>query len=86
MHSINPFKFRPSHMDDIDWDDNWLSNSLAFFSMLIAPNLCEKPGTWAVRLTEWMWTSCSCCLYFRGIFTGLFLWFVVATGRWLLSL
>ena len=65
---INPFKFRPPAEDE-NWEDNWLSNAMAYGSLVLFPNLC-KSG-WAVKLSIYLWTECPCCLLFRGITIGL---------------
>ena len=64
---MNPLKYRPEQDED-DWEDNWLSNAMAFFSLTLFPNLCKRG--WAVDLAIHLWAECSCCLLFRGITLG----------------
>lgn len=84
MLLVNPFKYRPTTYDELgwssveslkDWDDNPVSNLLAYLSD--ATNFskgCEgtehdSPLIW---LAEKMWTSCSCCYFLRGVLVGSF--------------
>ena len=84
--AINPFRFRPetpdnapeSEADDLDggmgdWQDNWLSNTMAWGSRAIFPSWCDTPGHWTSRVTDYFDTSCPCCLFFRGTTIGVVL-------------
>ena len=93
----NPFRYRPSEPDaDVDhdgekpdWEDNWLSNFLAWGSTNFTPTWCQSPTDWASRFALYLWTSCPCCMLFRGLALGFFasipLWllivFLVASSR-----
>jgi hypothetical protein len=60
--------FRPGP-DELDWDDNAVSNALAFLSVKMAPNACQ-PDHWTTRLADKLWAACSCCLFMRGAIIG----------------
>jgi len=73
----NPFTFRPEYPDwpedaepNVDWEDNWLSNAMAYFSQRLVPIWCDSPEHWTSRMTGYLWTSCPCCLTFRGLIVG----------------
>lgn len=81
--AINPFRFRPETPDNSpepeaeeldggtgDWQDNWLSNSMAWGSRVMFPSWCDAPEHWTSRLTNHFHTSCPCCLFFRGTTIG----------------
>lgn len=83
---INPFRFRPEtpgtaaepDAEELDggtgdWQDNWLSNVMAWGSRVFLPSWCDTPEHWTSRLMQYFQTSCPCCLFFRGIVVGLFL-------------
>lgn len=66
------FSYRPEHRnvdpeDNIDWDDNPLSNFLAWYSDTVLGDVC---ASWIGRTTEYIWTDCGCCLALRGLFLG----------------
>lgn len=67
---MNPFKYRPESPEDTDWEDNWLSNSLAWASRTLLPKFCGEPEHWASRLANYFWTDCPCCLFYRGFIFG----------------
>lgn len=67
---MNPFKYRPKNEDDPGWEDNWISNALAYASDLVIPNWCSNEDGWPIKLTLYLWADCSCCLLFRGIVLG----------------
>lgn len=73
---MNPFRYRPAAPVDPDdgetdeWADNWLSNYFAWASRTFLPHWCDTPPHWTSRLTEYLWTSCPCCLLFRGLTLG----------------
>ncbi|WP_042249542.1 hypothetical protein [Paracoccus sp. PAMC 22219] len=84
--AINPFRFRPEtpdnapepEADDLDggtgdWQDNWLSNAMAWSSRVFFPSWCDTPGHWTSRVTDYFDTSCPCCLFFRGTTIGVVL-------------
>ena len=84
--AINPFRFRPEtpdnapepEADDLDggtgdWQDNWLSNAMAWSSRAFFPSWCDTPGHWTSRVTDYFDTSCPCCLFFRGTSIGVVL-------------
>lgn len=67
---INPFKYRPpleNHDEDfLDWDDNALSNALAWASDTFMPTACD-PDHWMNKVADKFWAECSCCLFWRGV-------------------
>lgn len=69
---MKPFDYRPSEDDkeELDWEDNWLSNSLAFASEIVTPKACTTPGSVMARISNYLWTSCPCCLFWRGAVFG----------------
>ncbi|WP_157020438.1 hypothetical protein [Paracoccus sp. 228] len=82
--AINPFKFRPETPNKEpeaeaatldggtgDWEDNWISNFMAWASRAFLPSWCDTPGHWTSKLMQYFHTSCPCCLFFRGIAIGL---------------
>lgn len=84
--AINPFRFRPEtpdnapepEADDLDggtgdWQDNWLSNAMAWSSRVFFSSWCDTPGHWTSRVTDYFHTSCPCCLFFRGTTIGVVL-------------
>ena len=84
--AINPFRFRPEtpdnapgpEADDLDggtgnWQDNWLSNAMAWGSRAFFPSWCDTPRHWTSRVTDYFHTSCPCCLFFRGTTIGVVL-------------
>jgi hypothetical protein len=88
-------KFRPEHdprsapvkeaeHDDspggpVEWEDNRLSNTLAWASYRFAPDWCQTPEHFTSRLTQHLFTDCPCCLLFRGVAIGVLLGSSVAT-------
>ena len=77
----NPFRFRPTEPEaDVDqdgeiadWEDNALSNFFAWASTIFTPTWCQNETHWTGRFAKFLWTSCPCCLLFRGVFLGLFI-------------
>jgi hypothetical protein len=75
----SPFRFRPPEQEDVDhdgktvddWEDNALSNFLAWSSQTFMPNWCQTPEHWTSRSANYLYTSCPCCMIFRGVFLGL---------------
>lgn len=74
-------KFRPGPVpegdpdpgSEVQWADNWLSNSLAWASHKFIPAWCQSEDHWTARLTQYLFTDCPCCLLFRGIVMGVVL-------------
>lgn len=76
----NPFTYRPVTWDVdlgliaddevLDWEDNWLSNALAWASDTFMPNACENPEGWMTRVSIYFWAECPCCLFWRGALFG----------------
>ena len=73
----NPFRYRPSPGADVDhdgeipdWQDNWLSNAFAWGSTVFTPTWCQSETDWAARVSNYLWTSCPCCMLFRGLILG----------------
>jgi hypothetical protein len=77
----SPFRYRPTEPDaDVDhdgekpdWEDNALSNVLAWASTTFVPTWCQNDTHWTGRLTKHLWTSCPCCMMFRGLVLGVVL-------------
>lgn len=73
---MNPFAYRPATPtngddDETDWEDNWLSNALAWASARKPfAKMCKTPEHWTSRLTNYIFTDCPCCLFFRGVTFG----------------
>ena len=65
----NPFKYLPADPDD-GWEDNPVSNTLAWLSEKLLPTWCKAPDHWTVKLVLYLWADCSCCLFFRGVTLG----------------
>ena len=68
------FRFRPEHdtraqdpTDPIEWEDNWLSNSIAASSYYLLPAWCQSEAHFSSRFTAYLWTSCPCCATYRGM-------------------
>jgi hypothetical protein len=77
----NPFFFRPKTNypseldygvvnDEVEWEDNWISNAMAWVSQKLMPTWCATPSHWTSKFSNYFWTSCGCCLLFRGIVIG----------------
>lgn len=88
---INPLKYRPESPavgdgDEPDeWADNWLSNLMAWASQVLFPAWCQTPEHWTARVAEYLFTSCPCCLVFRGLVIGVALGCGTAGLIWTLS-
>lgn len=65
-------KFRPSNPEELDWEDNWISNVMAYYSHDIA-SMCKEETQYSTRFAMYFFTSCPCCLLYRGIFIGVLL-------------
>lgn len=73
----NPFTYRPSPDADVDhdgnvpdWEDNALSNGLAWASTVFTPTWCQNEQHWTARFAASLFTTCPCCMIFRGIAIG----------------
>lgn len=60
----------PHPGSEVEWADNWLSNSLAWFSTKWLPAWCQSEDHWTAKTTQYLFTDCPCCLLFRGIVVG----------------
>ena len=61
----------PSEPDSpVEWEDNWLSNTMAYVSHKFLPNWCQTPEHWTSRVTQYLFTDCPCCILFRGLSIG----------------
>jgi hypothetical protein len=86
----SPLHFRPPEQEDVDhdghvvddWEDNALSNSLAWASQTFLKNWCQTPEHWTSRFANYLYTSCPCCMIFRGLTIG----FITSTLFWLIIL
>lgn len=70
MH--NPFKYRPDDNDPdaLDWEDNAVSNAMAWVSDSLFPSWCGGEDHFTNRLTAYLWAECSCCLSVRFFAIG----------------
>ena len=71
------FKFRPEHdtrvddlTDPIEWEDNPLSNAIAAISFYLFPKACQTPEHFTTRFMDYFYTTCPCCMFYRGLFIG----------------
>jgi len=75
---MKPFHFRPDDQVDVDgdgkvvedWEDNPISNMLAWSSATFMPDWCQTEEHWTSRLANYLFTSCPCCMFYRGFFLG----------------
>jgi hypothetical protein len=82
----NPFRYRPKQQPDVDhdgktvddWEDNALSNALAWASITFVPTWCQDEQHWTGRLANSLFTTCPCCMVFRGLTLGAF----ISTALW----
>jgi hypothetical protein len=86
---VSPFAYRPSPDADVDhdgnvpdWEDNALSNFLAWASTRFVPTWCQHERHWTSRFALTLFTTCPCCMIFRGIVIG----FLVSSALWSLVL
>lgn len=64
------FHYRPK--DDECWEDNWLSNSMAWLSDKTGlSKMCSSQNSFAVKVVLYLWADCACCLSVRFFFIGL---------------
>ena len=68
-----PWRYRPETPDDTDWVDNPVSNTLAWASVKLRPTWCDDESHWTARPLAWLWTTCACCLFWRGVVMGIVL-------------
>ena len=68
-----PWKYRPTDPDPerVEWEDNAISNTLAWCSDTIFPHFCKTPEHWTSRFANYFWTDCPCCLFLRGVVVGI---------------
>lgn len=66
-----PWTYRPADPGMPDWQDNPLSNSMAWASDTFLSRWCTRDGHWSFTVTNPLWAECSCCLTFRGLVLGL---------------
>lgn len=73
---MNPTKYRPASpaagdgAEPDEWADNALSNTLAWLSQVVTPRWCQTPDHWTAHTTNYLFTSCPCCLLWRGLILG----------------
>lgn len=67
---MTPFAYRPQNPEEIDWEDNWLSNAMAWASDRWLGNACKTEDHWTTKLTLRLFTDCPCCLLLRGVAFG----------------
>jgi len=72
-----PWTYRPTDPEQPDWEDNALSNAMAWASDTFVGNWCKQDDHWTFAVTKPIWTECSCCLTFRGVILGLIVGFVI---------
>jgi hypothetical protein len=86
--TVSPFRFRPKDQIDVDhddklvddWDDNALSNALAWSSATFMPMWCQTPEHWTSKFANKLFTTCPCCMIFRGLALG----FIAGSIPWIL--
>lgn len=69
------FSLRPENLPNFEtapdeWEDNVVSNFFAWASLNFFGPWCSTPEHWTSRLTHYLFTSCPCCLLFRGAALG----------------
>jgi len=65
------FSDDPHPDSPVEWENNWLSNTMAAASTKLVPNWCATPEHWTSRFTQILWTDCPCCLALRGVVVGI---------------
>lgn len=72
----------------VEWEDNWLSNLMAWVSYKFLGSWCQTEDHWTSRTTQYLFTDCPCCLLFRGLsiggLIGLSLGVMLSTAVWAL--
>jgi hypothetical protein len=93
-----PMHFRPGDLPvgdptqpntPVEWEDNWLSNLMAWVSYKVLASWCQTEDHWTSRTTQYLFTDCPCCLLFRGLSLGSlagFMFGVIVTTIALVSL
>lgn len=85
---MNPLRYRPPEAaydaamgepgtERTDWEDNPSSNAIAWASATFVPSWCQVEGHWTNRLVDYLFTTCPCCMFFRGAALGILLSTVV---------
>jgi hypothetical protein len=69
----------PDPGSPVDWEDNWLSNLMAWVSFRFLKKWCQTPEHWTSRVTQYLFTDCPCCILFRGITVGFVLCLMIMT-------
>jgi len=54
----------------VEWEDNALSNFMAWVSYRFLPTWCQTPDHLTSRFTQYLFTDCPCCLFWRGLTIG----------------
>ena len=67
---MKPWTYRPAVPEDLDWEDNAISNTMAWASHKFLPNWCSSEHHWTSRVTGYLWTECYCCSSFRWLMVG----------------
>lgn len=67
----------PIDMDPDDWENNALSNGLAWASELFIPTWCKTPDHWTSKVSNYFWADCACCLFWRGVAVSAIPWITV---------
>lgn len=72
VFSTNPFTFRPAEAaDDVkDWENNWASNAIAWFSQVFLRSWCDNEDHWSAKFADYFFAECPCCLLWRGFGLG----------------
>jgi hypothetical protein len=60
----------PTEDGPVEWEDNRLSNTMAWVSYKFLPSWCKTPEHWTSHVTQHLFTDCPCCLLFRGLTIG----------------
>jgi hypothetical protein len=72
-------KFRPGKVPfgdphpgtPVEWEDNAISNAMAWASYRFTPAWCQSKTHWTSRIAQYLFTDCPCCQLFRGLVVGL---------------
>lgn len=52
------------------WEDNKISNAMAWSSDLIGATPLCKRESWMTKVVIYVWADCGCCLFWRGVALG----------------
>ena len=67
----------PTEDGPVEWEDNWLSNTMAWVSYKFLPSWCKTPEHWTSHVTQHLFPGLSCCALFSrphgGTAIGMFL-------------